>query len=117
MTFSEIGERLECEVIGVIPQAPQASVVAQEAGSPLVLNQPDSVVAASLREVANRLAWEADAGIGQPQRPALSDPDTTPAVRFAESRKEFHEKTQYPVHPLARHGSIHPAIRAQRPHA
>ena len=56
MTFGEIGERLGYGVIGVIPQASQALVVAQAAGRPLVIYQPDSSAAASIREVANRLA-------------------------------------------------------------
>ena len=55
LSFAEIGEQLGCEVVGIIPQAAQAFVVAQEAGRPLVLTQPDSAAAVSIREVANRL--------------------------------------------------------------
>ena len=55
ISFQDVGARIGGEVIGVIPQAAQAFLIANQAGKPLLLNQPDSAAAASFREIAQRL--------------------------------------------------------------
>ncbi len=56
MNVSEISARLGCEVVGVVPPAAEACLVAQQAGVPLVLSQPENRAANNLSEIANRLA-------------------------------------------------------------
>jgi pilus assembly protein CpaE len=56
MSFTEIGSRLGCEIVGVVPPAVEACMAAQEQGVPLVLYQPDNIAAVNLTEIASRLA-------------------------------------------------------------
>jgi DNA-binding response OmpR family regulator len=55
MKLREIRSRLGCEIVGVVPPAVEACIAAQERGVPLVIYEPDSMAAANLTEMANRL--------------------------------------------------------------
>ena len=52
----EVGSRLGCETVGVVPYAAEAVIAAQERGAPLVIFRPDSAAAINLTEIAGRLA-------------------------------------------------------------
>jgi MinD-like ATPase involved in chromosome partitioning or flagellar assembly/ActR/RegA family two-component response regulator len=56
LALPDIRSQLGCPIAGVIPPAPDACVAACKRGVPLALSDPDSLAAASLLELANRLA-------------------------------------------------------------
>jgi len=58
MTVGYVRSHLTCPVIGVIPPAPDLCAGALRSGSPLVLSEPDSVCAAALGDLAERLAMD-----------------------------------------------------------
>jgi len=55
MESHDIGSRLGCQIVGVVPPATEACLAAQQQGAPLVLCQPHNIAAVKLTEIANRL--------------------------------------------------------------
>lgn len=53
--LAEIGSRVGCEIVGVVPPAAEGCIAAQKRGVPLVVHQPANMAAGSLIEIANRL--------------------------------------------------------------
>jgi DNA-binding response OmpR family regulator len=58
MQAGEIKRQLGCELIGVLPPAPDPAMAAQSRGTPLALYKPELLVATNLVQIANRLAAE-----------------------------------------------------------
>lgn len=50
--------QLDCDIIGVMPPAPDACIAAMDTGQPLVLHQPEQIASVTLTEMAHRLAGE-----------------------------------------------------------
>lgn len=55
MPLAEIGAQLNCPVLGVIPPAPDACILAASRGLPLVVLDPENLAASMLAELAARL--------------------------------------------------------------
>lgn len=55
VSLAAIKSRLGCEIIGVVPQATEAFIAAQQAGAPIVISHPISLAATNLSELANRV--------------------------------------------------------------
>jgi Flp pilus assembly CpaE family ATPase len=53
--LAEIGSRVGCEIVGVVPPAVEGCIAAQKSGVPLVVHQPGNMAAGSLIDIANRL--------------------------------------------------------------
>jgi septum formation inhibitor-activating ATPase MinD len=56
LTLPDIQARLGCPIAGIIPPAAELCAESYRLGTPLALSEPDSVVAANLTDLANRLA-------------------------------------------------------------
>jgi DNA-binding response OmpR family regulator len=56
VNLAELKAQLGCEIMGVVPPAAETCLVAQARALPLVLYQPESVVAIQLNEIASRLS-------------------------------------------------------------
>jgi DNA-binding response OmpR family regulator len=56
MSLTDIRARLGCEIVGVIPPAPEICFGAQKKGIPVVLSQPENVVSTALNELASRVS-------------------------------------------------------------
>jgi MinD-like ATPase involved in chromosome partitioning or flagellar assembly len=56
LALSDIRTQLGCPIAGVIPPAAEICAASYKLGVPLALSEPDSLAAASLIELANRLA-------------------------------------------------------------
>jgi septum formation inhibitor-activating ATPase MinD len=56
LALSDIRTQLGCPIAGVIPPAADICAASYKLGVPLALSEPDSLAAASLIELANRLA-------------------------------------------------------------
>ncbi|HCU34918.1 MAG TPA: hypothetical protein DGT21_05505 [Armatimonadetes bacterium] len=50
--------QLDCDIIGVMPPAPDACIAAMDTGQPLVLHQPEQIASVTLTEMAQRLAMD-----------------------------------------------------------
>lgn len=55
ITLSEIRSQFDCEIVGVVPPAIDACIVAQRQGVPLVVSQPKGATAVSLTEITQKL--------------------------------------------------------------
>lgn len=55
MKISEVGSELGCKVVKVVPSAVEACIKAQQVGVPIVISQPDNVVATALTGLADML--------------------------------------------------------------
>jgi Flp pilus assembly CpaE family ATPase len=55
MKMLDIRQQLGSEIVGVIPPAADACVRAQDAGSPLIISQPDTPASASIWDMTQRL--------------------------------------------------------------
>jgi hypothetical protein len=55
MSLPDIGSRLGCAITGMIPPAGELCLTAARAGIPLALMEPDSIAAANLTALAEKL--------------------------------------------------------------
>ena len=56
LTLPDIEARLGCPIAGIVAPAAELCAASYRLGAPLALSEPDSVVAANLTDLANRLA-------------------------------------------------------------
>lgn len=57
-SVKDLCQEIGCSLVGVVPQAADSCMDAQRRGLPLVLTEPESMAAASLTELADRLTAE-----------------------------------------------------------
>jgi pilus assembly protein CpaE len=55
LTLSDIQVQLGCPIAGIVPPAAEFCAASYRLGVPVAINEPDSVVAANLTDLANRL--------------------------------------------------------------
>ncbi len=58
MQLPGVQGQLDCDIIGVMPPAPDACMAAMDTGQPLVLHQPEQIAAVTLTEMAQRLSMD-----------------------------------------------------------
>jgi Flp pilus assembly CpaE family ATPase len=58
MPIGDIGSRLGCPIIGVVPPAIELCAKANQAGSPIVFLEPESTFSTTVAEIALRLSAE-----------------------------------------------------------
>jgi len=56
LDLRELRSEMGCEIVGVLPSAPDDIVSARHKGEPLVIFKPESLLAQNLTEVASKLA-------------------------------------------------------------
>lgn len=58
MTRAQIQSLITCQIMGIIPPAPEACLAALDQGAPLILTHPEHVASEALRGLAERLGAE-----------------------------------------------------------
>ncbi len=58
MKLSDIKDKLGCEIIGVVPPAPDTCLMALQLGAPIIVSQSETLIAATFTEIANRIAQD-----------------------------------------------------------
>ena len=66
MNLPDVSNRMQCGIIGSVPSAADDMLSAQQAGQPVVLCEPQSKVALSLTQLAERLAADRVLPLVQP---------------------------------------------------